>query len=106
MAKYLVMVNYNAEGIRGVLDKGGSSRRDVAAAAVAGLGGQLESFHFAFGGDDAYVIAELPDNVAAASLAMTVSASGMVSAKTVVLLTPEEIDRAASTKVTYTPPGG
>lgn len=106
MAKYLVIVNYTADGIKAVLDKGGSARRDVAAAAAAGLGGTLESFHFAFGSDDAYVIADLPDNVAAASLAMTVSASGMVSARTVVLLTPEEIDQAATTKVTYTPPGG
>jgi uncharacterized protein with GYD domain len=106
MAKYLIIVNYSADGIKAVLDKGGSARRDIAEAAAKSVGGKLESFHFAFGDDDAYVIAELPSNEAAASLAMTVSASGMVNAKTVVLLTPEEIDRAASAKVTYTPPGG
>jgi len=29
-------------------------------ALVESLGGQIESFHFAFGGTDAYVVAELP----------------------------------------------
>ena len=105
MAKYLVVASYTAEGIKGVVAKGGSARRDAVAAMVAGLGGKVESFHFGFGEGDAYVIVDLPDNVAAAAVGLAVSATGLASTKTVVLLTPEEIDQAAKTQVGYKAPG-
>ena len=72
---------------------------------MADVGGQVESFHFAFGDDDAFVIVDLPDNVSAAAIGMAVGASGAATTKTVVLLTPEEIDRAAQTQVSYRAPG-
>ena len=59
----------------------------------------------AFGEDDAYVTVELPDNVSAAAVGMAVGASGMVTSRTVVLLTPEEIDKAAKTQLAYRAPG-
>ncbi len=105
MAKYLIIASYTAEGMKGVISKGGSDRRDAVAKTVADLGGQVESFHFAFGDEDAYVIVDLPENVSAAAVGMAVGASGMVKTKTVVLLTPEEIDRAAQKQVAYRPPG-
>ena len=105
MAKYLIVASYTADGIKGVLSKGGSARRDAVAKTVADLGGQVESFYFAFGDEDAYVTVELPDNVSAAAIGMAVGASGMVRTKTVVLLTPEEIDRAAKTQLAYRAPG-
>lgn len=105
MPKYLVQASYTADGLKGVLEKGGSSRRDVVQAMAAEQGGSLESFHFAFGDADVYAIIDMPDNVSVASVAMTVSASGAASAKTVVLLTPEEIDEAAQKTVHYVPPG-
>jgi uncharacterized protein with GYD domain len=105
MAKYLIVASYTADGIKGVLSKGGTARRDAVAKTVADLGGQVESFYFAFGEDDAYVIVDLPDNVSAAAVGMAVGASGMVTSRTVVLLTPEEIDKAAKTQLAYRAPG-
>ena len=105
MAKYLVVASYTAEGIKGIISKGGSARRDAVENMVNGLGGKVETFYFGFGEGDAYVIVELPDNVSAAAVGLAVSASGLASTKTVVLLTPEEIDRAAKTNVGYKPPG-
>jgi len=70
------------------------------------VGGELEAFYFGFGDEDAYVIADMPDNVAAAALALAVNASGAVATKTVVLLTVEEVDEAAKRSVDYRPPGG
>ena len=61
--------------------------------------------YFAFGSTDVFAIADLPDNAAAAALALTVSGSGGATVTTVVLLTPEEIDTATQTGVQYTPPG-
>jgi uncharacterized protein with GYD domain len=106
MANYLVKASYSSEGVKGVLKGGGSARADAVSKAVKGLGGTMRSFHFAFGGDDAIVIVELPDNIAAAALGLAVSATGLASVTTTVLLTPAEIDEAAKRHVTYTPPGG
>lgn len=105
MPKYLLQVNYTLDGVKGVLAKGGSARKAAAQAAAESVGGKVESFHFAFGSTDAYVIADLPHNAAAAAVALTVSASGGGTITTTVLLTPEEIDRAAGSGVNYRPPG-
>lgn len=105
MAKYLVVASYTAEGMKGVISKGGTAREDAVGKMIADIGGTVESFYFAFGGDDAYVVVDLPDNVAAAAIGMAVGASGMASCRTVVLLTPAEVDRAAEAGVKYVPPG-
>ena len=105
MSKYLILASYTQEGASGVRAKGGTSRRDAVGAAIAGVGGQLESFYFGFGDHDAYVTADLPDNEAAAAVAMTVNASGGATVSTVVLLTPEQVDEAAKRSVDYRPPG-
>ena len=106
MAKFLILADYTLDGVRGVQKAGGSARRDAVATALETVGGKLESFHFAFGDHDAYVIAEVPDNTSAAAVALTVGASGGASTRTIVLLTPEEVDAAAKQSVSYTPPGG
>jgi uncharacterized protein with GYD domain len=105
MSKYLIQASYTREGAEGVRTKGGSSRRDAVATAIDGAGGQLESFYFGFGEHDAYVTVDLPDNEAAAAVAMTVNAAGGATVKTIVLLTPEQVDEAAKRSVDYRPPG-
>jgi uncharacterized protein with GYD domain len=105
MPKYLFETSYTLEGLKGVQQEGGSGRRDAAAQVAESVGGTLESFHFAFGERDAFIIVDLPDNEAAAAAALTVGASGAVTTKTTVLLTPEEVDSAAKRSVDYRPPG-
>ena len=105
MAKYLLEVRYTLDGAKGVKAHGGSARRDAAAAAATSAGGTLESFHFAFGEVDAYVVADFPDNTTAAALALAVTAAGGASVRTIPLLTPAEMDAAAAKTVGYRPPG-
>ena len=105
MARYLVQGTYTAEGAKGLLAKGGTARRAAVEEMAKGLGGSVESFYFAFGDTDFYVVVELPDAAAAAAVALTVSGAGGVRANTTVLLTPEEIDQAMAKKVGYRPPG-
>jgi len=105
MPKYLLEVEYTLDGVRGVLAKGGTARRAAAAAAAKSLGGKLEVFYFAFGGTDVYAIADMPDNGAAAALALNVTAGGGANVRTVVLLTPDEVDGATQKDVRYRPPG-
>jgi uncharacterized protein with GYD domain len=50
-------------------------------------------------------IVDLPDNVSAATITLEITGSGAARIKTVVLLTPEEIDQAMWKSVSYRPPG-
>jgi uncharacterized protein with GYD domain len=105
MTRYLIRASYTAEGVRGLLKDGGSSRRAAVDEMIKGLGGVPEGFYFAFGEDDVYAIAQLPDNATAAAVSLAITASGAVTANVVVLLTPEEVDAATKKTVAYRAPG-
>ena len=105
MTKYLMKINYTADGARGLIKDGGSKRRSAAQAVVESLGGRLESMYFALGDTDAYVIADMPDNTSVAALTLALAASGGVTASTTVLLTAEEMDQACQKSPAYKPPG-
>jgi uncharacterized protein with GYD domain len=105
MPKYLIQSSYTAEGARGILKEGGSSRVAYLKSLFESQGGKLEAFYWAFGETDVYIIVDVPDNVAAAAASLASSASGAARVKTVVLLTVEEIDAAAKRQVTFRAPG-
>jgi len=105
MPKYLFSAKYEAEGVRGVVEQGGSARREAIEELMGANGGSLESLHFAFGDTDVYAIGELPDNETAAALALAINADGRTSVTTTVLLTPEEVDAATNARVAYRAPG-
>ena len=105
MPKYMFQANYVGEGIKGLLKEGGSSRRAVVESLFKSLGGTVESFYYALGDTDLYVIAELPDDATAAAGALTVAATGTVTLKTIALLTPEQLDAAAKKTPHYRAPG-
>jgi len=105
MPKYLIQASYTTEGVKGLAKDGGTKRRQAAEAVIKSAGGRLEALYFAFGEHDVYALIDAPDNASVAAASMAVNASGAVTAKTVVLLTPEEMDQAAKKTVAYTPPG-
>jgi len=105
MAKYMIQANYSSEGLKGLLKEGGSGRRKAVDALLASVGGKAEGFYYAFGDVDAFVIVDVPDNVTAAAVALTVGASGAVGIKTTVLMTPEEVDQAIKKSPAYRAPG-
>lgn len=105
MPKYLIEANYVGEGINGLLKEGGTRRRAAVDELFKSMDGRLESFYYAFGEKDVYLVGELPDNATAAALALRVNASGAAMCRTTVLITPEEIDLAVKMTVTYRPPG-
>ena len=105
MPKYLAQANYVGEGLKGLLKEGGTSRRAIVEKLVKSQGGTVEAFYYAFGENDLYVIADMPDHASMAALALTISATGTVVVKTTVLLTPEEIDQAAKKTLIYRAPG-
>jgi uncharacterized protein with GYD domain len=105
MPKYLFEATYTPEGVQGLKKASAASRVAAVREMCSGLGGTLDSFHFAFGDVDAFVIVDLPDDEAAAAAAFTVGASGTTNVTTIKLLTIEEADSAISRSVTYRPPG-
>ncbi|MHB1533219.1 MAG: GYD domain-containing protein [Acidimicrobiales bacterium] len=105
MPKYLLSARYSTEGTKGLLKEGGTSRRAEAERLFASVGGKVEAFYFAFGGNDLYAIVDFPDHASAAAAMLTAVGSGALGGETVVLLTPEELDDAAKKSPTYRPPG-
>ena len=104
MPKYLTMVSYTPEGIKGLVKEGGTARRAAVEKMLEHLGGRLEGFYFAFGENDAYVISEGPDNATAAAISLAIT-TGAIRTKTIVLLTPEEVDQAVRIPIDYQPAG-
>ena len=106
MPKYLWKASYTSKGARGVAEEGGSGRRDAVRRATESVGGTLEAFYFAFGEDDAYVVADLSDNETAAAVALAVNGSEGAVVQTIVLMTPEELDAASKKNVDFRAAGG
>ncbi len=105
MPKYLIEARYVGTGIEGLLREGGSRRRIAIDDLFRSVGGSVEAFYYTFGDKDVIVIGTLPDNATAAALAYKVNSSGAVYCRTIVLMTPEEIDTAVAKSSRYRPPG-
>jgi len=105
MPKYLLQANYTGEGVKGLRKEGGTSRRAAAEALVKSLGGSMESFYYAFGDTDVFTVVDMPDQASMSALCLAIGASGAVSGKTTVLITPEEVDAATKKTLTYRAPG-
>ena len=105
MPKFLIKASYNADGVRGLIKDGGSKRRATVQKLIEGMGGKLEAFYYAYGADDAVIIADLPDANSGIAISLTVNASGAVRVATTPLITPEEIDAASKKTINYTAPG-
>lgn len=105
MPKYLIQARYTKQGIEGLVRDSASGRRADVQAAVKTLGGKVEAFYYAFGEDDAIVIMDLPNAIAAAALSLAISGYGAVRVRTTPLLTVEEVDQALEIKLQYRAPG-
>jgi uncharacterized protein with GYD domain len=83
-------------------------RRQVLEPVFTAIGGKLHGYWYAFGADDAYILAELPNDAVAAGAMAKVAASGsFVSVSTTKLFTVDEMIEALSgvAGVAYTGPG-
>ena len=105
MPKFMIKASYTTDGARGLLKDGGTARRAVVQKLMEGIGGKLESFYYAYGDDDAFLIVDAPDATAALAVSMAVNASGAVRLTTIPLITPEEMDAACKKSVSYRAPG-
>ena len=105
MPKFMVIGSYTDQGAKGFAKEGGTARREAVAKAVESVGGKVEAVYFAFGENDFFIVIDVPDSAAAAAIAVTAKASGAVTSKMVLLMTPEEVDAALKKHVQFRAPG-
>ena len=105
MPKYLIQANYVGDGVKGLIKEGGSARRAAAEKAVKSVGGSLDAMYFAFGDVDVFAIVDMPNHASMTAAALTINASGGVSIRTTVLMSPAEVDEAVKMHPSYRAPG-
>ena len=105
MTKYFFQANYVGDGIRGLMQEGGSKRRDAVVNALESVGGSLECFYYAFGETDVLGVLDIPDQPSAVSLSLMINSSGAVNLRLTPLMTAEDLDAAASKTPSYRAPG-
>lgn len=105
MTKYFFQANYVGDGIRGLMQEGGSKRRDAVVKALESVGGSLECIYYAFGETDVLGVLDIPDQSSAVALSLMINSSGAVDLRLTPLMTPEDIDAATSKTPSYRAPG-
>lgn len=105
MSSYLVQASYTTEAMASLI-KNPQNRMEVVRKSVENLGGKLVGGWMSFGDYDVVLIAELPDLVSAAAIAVAAAAGGSLkSIKTTPLLSSDEAIAAAKKAANsgYTP---
>ncbi len=108
MAFYMFQGRYSPASIKAMVSE--PQDREASARKLAeSVGGKLHSFFFAFGQDDIVAILEVPNDEAAAALALTIGASGGFSGgATTKLMTAKEamsaMSAAKKAAASYKPP--
>jgi uncharacterized protein with GYD domain len=100
MAYYLLQAAYTTEALQTLL-RNPQDRTAALQAPVGKLGGKIHNLFLSFGDYDAVALVEMPDNVAAAAIALAISAGGSCkSVKTTPLLSAAEAIEAANKAAT------
>ena len=99
MPKYMFSGSYTKEGVAGLLNEGGTARRDEAARIAEILGGTLEAYYWCYGETDFMCIMDVPDSAKIAKLSLQIGASGTFNGKLTPLITVEEMDEMVKVNV-------
>lgn len=105
MSKYFITGRYAAEGVKGLMQEGGTKRLQAATAAIESVGGSVDSFYYSFGDEDVIGICDFPDTASAAAVSMMINSTGAVSVSLTPLISVEDVDAAASKTPAYRAPG-
>ena len=105
MGRYLFRAKYTQAGVTGLLNEGGTSRREALRETIEGVGGTLHDLFYAFGDWDLFLITELPDDATAPAVSLNIGAAGALEVSVTVIVTPEIVDDAVKKDVPYRAPG-
>ncbi|MFL2984359.1 MAG: GYD domain-containing protein [Candidatus Poseidoniaceae archaeon] len=99
MPKYMYSGNYTAKGAAGLLEDGGTARRQETVRILTEMGGSLESYYWCYGNTDFIMIADLPSESAAIKLALSVGASGVFNGNLTPLISVADMDAAVNAEI-------
>lgn len=88
MPTYITLARFTEKGIESI--KQSPSRLEQAKKLLESVGGKFKGFYLTMGRYDAVVIAELPDDAAAAKLALAGGSQGNVRSETLRAFTEDE----------------
>ena len=80
MATYISFIQYTQQGLQKIKESPG--RLDQAKKAYEAAGGKLKDFYLVMGEYDIVVVADLPNDDAAAKLALSLGAAGNIRTRT------------------------
>jgi uncharacterized protein with GYD domain len=108
MPLYLYQARFTREALATLIEKP-QDRAKGAATAIEAVGGKLHHYFFSFGEYDIAIIAEVPDNVSMAGIAMAVATTGAVTdSRTTILMTAhdgvEAMRQGQKVMAAYRPP--
>lgn len=88
MPHYITLFRITQKGIEDI--KGGPSRLDAAKKAIEAAGGKVKGFYLTLGQYDAIGIVELPNDEAAAKIALANASRGTIRGETLRAFTEDE----------------
>lgn len=94
MSKFVILINYTAEGLQDFTDL--PRRLKASREKAAELGVTLESYHLTFGRYDAVAIIEAPDEPTAAQFILSHADAGYVRTETMTAFSEDQISAIAS----------
>jgi uncharacterized protein with GYD domain len=94
MPTYISLLQYTQQGITAI--KQGPTRLDAAKQAYKKVGGELKAFYLTVGQYDAVAIADLPDDMALAKMALALGSQGNVRTETLRAFNESEFRRIVS----------
>jgi len=88
MPHYITLIRFTQKGVEDI--KGGPARLDAAKKGIEAAGGKIKGFYLTMGQYDAISIVELPNDDAAAKLALVTASQGNIRGETLRAFTEEE----------------
>ncbi len=80
MSKYIVLMDWTAQGIANVKDA--TKRLDAGKASAKSFGGKIESFYLTMGGHDGVLVVDMPSDDAMARFLLTTAQQGNIRTTT------------------------
>ena len=106
MSKFMYSGSYTKKGVKGLLEEGGTARRDETKRMVESLGGKVEAYYWCYGKEDFVAIMDFPDHTTVTGMALNSAASGTFTGNLTPLISVEEMDEMVKVKLSdYRLPG-
>lgn len=99
--KFLGVLTYSPQGFEGLQKDTARGRREAVRAAIARLGGTLESSYFTANEGELFMFADFPDTASTTAVVLAVSIGDLGRVRWTEVLSAEAMDQAFETSAKY-----